>query len=295
MTALELYNAHKRRTLDRLSHKYQLRVREVVRRELDAQASTIRQALDSAAHSFTPPTGRLRSEIERVFEKHRDDVIRVGVSDGIQEISPDKKLNLWMNHPLAMPVEDTLTRALATKRNAITPKIAKAVETKTATKIGDLVDAQLKAYLKSVKDTYRKFAADWLDGKEGFSIRDVLDALSGTLRKTDFEAAKIFRTETTSYFNQSRYHYFSENTDADYIELFAVTDGRISDICKSRHGFVVEMAKAHFKQYMPPFHPYCRTIQRALISYLPTHKRIIERGLVMSESSFVPLPHNWAA
>jgi len=83
--------------------------------------------------------------------------------------------------------------------------------------------------------------------------------------------------------------------DAICEHLTAVTDGRISNICESRHGYVVEIGKAWLKKYMPAFHPHCRTIQRPLFSSLPSNKVQIDKGLEMDERSFVPLPKGWAA
>jgi SPP1 gp7 family putative phage head morphogenesis protein len=275
------YNAQKRATLDRLTLKYQLRTREFLRRETEILAHSFHQALEHSLPSFEPNVLHLVPTLTTIFEAHRDNVIHVAVSDGMQEVSPENKLGLWTAFPFNFPIEETLGTELGKKRDEIVKKYRTKVEGQNTYKIGDLVSTQLGDYLKALKQAYRGIAQDWLAGQG--TVRDVIEGLRWALQKSDNSAERIFRTETTNYFNESRHDYFSQNTAVDYMELYAVTDGRISKICEDRHRSVVTIAEAGLKKYMPAFHPHCRTVQRPLISKLLTHKRIIDEGLKLRE------------
>jgi len=264
-------------------------MRMVIKADLDRQVGRFIDALEDGQRSIEPDLRGLQPRAARVFEDHRDRVIHVGVSDGIQEVSPEHKLGLWESFPLTMPVEDTLSVDLAHKRDRLVRDIQKKTISENTYKINDLVDSLFERYLKSLKISYQYVARDWLRG-EG-DEKDVLKALKDTFMRTDYEAERIFRTETTNYFNESRQSYFKDNTSVDYMELYAVTDGRISKICEDRHEAVVTISEASLKKYMPAFHPHCRTIQRPLLSYLSSDRRIIDRGLALRaahESSWTP-------
>ncbi len=290
---MSAYNYHKRRTLDRLTGTYQARMREIMRKDAEAQVRDFVEALNAGRPSIYPDIVDLTPKVTGLFEAHLDRVIHVAVSDGIQEVTPDSRLGLWRAHPLLVPVEDTLSTDLADKRDKITDGIKKKVIRKNLFKLPELAKDHLSVYLRHIKQAYLDAAKDWIAGES--TADEVARRLGGALRKTDSDSVMVLRTETTNYFNRTRHDYFSENTAADYIEIYAVTDGRISRICETRHGFVVTMERAGLKKYMPAFHPHCRTIQRALISTLSAHKPIITRGLSMNEASFAPLPKNWAA
>lgn len=276
------YNVHKRSTLDRLTQAYQFRMRELIRKHIQDTLQEFVDALDRDDPSMEPDTIGIIDSMARIFESHRDKVIHVGVSDGIQEVSPEHRLNAWDDFPLEMPVEETLSVDLASKRDALVKGIKRQTIAANTYKISDLVNSVLDSYLFNIRKTYRKVAKNWMIGES--SIEDVTSALGDALKKTDSESERIFRTETTNYFNESRHEYFSENTGVDYMQLYAVTDFRLSKICEDRHEAVVTISEARLKKYMPAFHPHCRTIQRPLISALPSHKALIDKGLQLRES-----------
>ena len=275
------YNIHKRHTLDRLTQIYHLRMRAVIKSDLERQLHRIVEALDAGQKSFTPDVKGMRTPAERVLEDHRDRVIHVGVSDGIQEVTPDHELGLWERFPLTMPIEDTLSVNLARERDKIRDKIAGKWERGNQKKILPLASTLFEDYVSAVQKSYRIIAKDWIEG-EGDQA-DVLEALKQAFVKTDNQARLIFQTETTNYFNDARHDYFSTKTSVDYIELYAVTDGRISQICEDRHTAVITIAEAGLKKYKPAFHPWCRTIQRPLLSYLSRDKLVIEKGVSYRE------------
>lgn len=295
MTDLALYNVHKRQTLDRVSGKYAFRAREVLRkatqRDLDDFVAAVRRRTE-----FQPDVEALDRALQALFKDHQRDVIHVAISDGIQEVSPEQDLDAWARFPLAVPVELTLTAELAQKRNTLAEDyLAKNRQTLNKS-IADFVTNTVSEYLRNIRKAYTKAAFEWIDqdNDESPDIGDVVSTLKTALRKTDNYAQMVFTTETTNYFNESRHTYFADNTQVDYMQLYAVTDGRVSEICETRHKFVMTIARAKFKQYMPAFHPHCRTIQRPLISALKSHLTIIEAGLKMDEAKFAPLPNGWA-
>jgi SPP1 gp7 family putative phage head morphogenesis protein len=293
---LPLYNIQKRQTLDRLSARYRLEARKVFRKQSEGLVRDFRDSLDAGARSFHPDLSGLVVQIEDVCIAHRDKVIHVAVSDGIQEVTPGKdyRLGLWQAFPASVSIEDTLSVALASERDKIVKGIRQKTASKAPVKPRGLAADMVDAYLRNIRKAYQICARDWLAGED--SIDDVISALQVGLKKTDSAAEMIFRTETTTYFNESRHDYFANQTSVDYIELYAVTDGRISHICEERHGAVVTIAEAGLRKYMPAFHPHCRTIQRPLISVLSTDKRIIEKGLALRaahEASWPPIA--WAA
>ena len=282
------YNVHKRKTLDRLTLEYQLRMRALLRKESEAQIKDFLEQLRSGRRTLKPDVKGLADRMAPIFESHRNKVIHVGVSDGIQEVSPEHELGLWQAFPVNMPIEHTLSVELAGKRDKIVKEIKKVTIKRNTYKIPDMVDSVLDAYLKNLKETYKAVAAEWMEGES--DVDDVIRGLKQGLIRTDSDSERIFRTETTNYFNRSRHDYFSDNTSVDYIELYAVTDGRISKICEDRHGAVVTISEAGKKEFMPAFHPNCRTIQQPLISALSSHKKIIDIGLLITarKSSWAP-------
>jgi SPP1 gp7 family putative phage head morphogenesis protein len=289
------YHIHKRRTLDRLTLRYQLQLRAVLRENAQGMVGAMQAALEQGRESWEPSDGllvRLPGRIELVFNRHQDHVIRTAISDGIQEVSPKNELALWTQHPLDVPVEETIGVALADDRDKAVDRF-KALHLRSLSEdLKEFVKSAFDAHLKNIRKAYARASSEWLAG-DG-SRRLVTDAIRDALVSTDAHAERIFRTETTTYFNQARQEYFATDTAVDYMMLSAITDGRISKICDSRNGFVVPIERARVKKYMPAFHPHCRTIQRPLISALPSHKVLVDRGVAMNESRFYPLPKGWA-
>ena len=295
--SLALYNAHKRATLDRLTLTFQLQIRALFRRLSANELDVIISHLEAGHRDYTPNTDlpQLDKHLQVIFKKFQDAAIKAGFSDGLQEVSPEGKLNLWAKYPITMPVEDTIVlqggHALAEKRKTLFDEFLEQNQKTLEEKISDYVRGTKSAYLKNIRKTYAASAKKWFAGES--DLETVKSYLKKALYSTDAEAERVLRTETTNYFNYTRAEYFQKNTDVDYVELYAVTDGRISDICETRHGYCVPIEKAKLKKYCPAFHPHCRTVQRPLFSSLPSHKRIIEKSERMDERKFAPLPKGW--
>ena len=290
---LALYNAHKRGTLDRLTLTYQLRIRSILKKQTEDifnQAIKIFEG-NSSGIDFTKIRTVLDPYLLKQYEDHAEHVVIVGYSDAIQEVTPDQKLNMWSLFPIDQPIEETLDIQLSSKRQYFIDRYFENRKEEINKKLKANVINTRDQYLKSIKEAFAKASQDWFNGEA--TQEDVKEHFKSVLRKTDAHAETILRTETTSYFNQTRNSYFRNETIVDYIQLFAITDGRISRICETRHGFVVPIDKAHLPKYMPPFHYNCRTVQKPLISVIPRHKEIIKKGKLIPESRFAPLLPGW--
>lgn len=279
---MALYNIQKRQTLDRLTFKYQLQMRGVLKKETEGLARDFRDSLFAGAQTFAPDIRGLDDRMESVFGVHREKVVYVAVSDGIQEVTPgeDYRLGLWQRYPDTIWIEDTLSTELAGKRDQLADTFWQKLLKRDPDKPLSLASILLGDYTEALKKSYRSLAKNWLDQGED-SIDEIKAALKKVLQVSDSSAERIFRTETTNYFNESRHDYFAVNTSVDYMELYAVTDGRVSKICEDRHGAVVTIYEAGLRKYLPAFHPHCRTIQRPLISALTNDKRRIDVGMAL--------------
>lgn len=291
-TLLAKYNTHKRATLDRVTQIY---TREGIAITGSFYASLVEdfyESLESNKSSVSIDPKSYDKKFLDLIERHYEKVLKVGVSDGYMEITPDNKLGLWLNHHLYLPVENAFPTSLATYRESLADKIDKIIGDKKDKALIDVIGFNKDQHLGFLKKTYSHLAEDWLVGKS--SIQEVKKALEDTLRKSSSSIERTFRTETTRWFNETRATYFEEETSVTHIQLFAVTDGRTSEICEDRHGYVVPIEDARLKRYMPPFHPNCRTVQRGLIAGFPPHDKLIQKGEAMNAAKFTPLPKGWS-
>ncbi|MFV8250236.1 minor capsid protein [Bdellovibrio bacteriovorus] len=290
---LAAYNLHKRKTLDRMTGVYTAHMVTIMRHHLKQVSGEFYRSLEAGKADFDPAAHGVEELFGKVLKAHRNYVIKIAVADGIQEVSPENKLGAWEKFPLGVPVEKTLSVALAKKGDTEADRIAKRFEKKKQKSFYEVLKAQFDQHMGAIKKAYTEASKDWLSGTG--TKADANMYLQRALKVSEVAAERIIRTETTAHFNDSRLEYFEANTSVDYVQIFAITDGRTSEICNTRHGFVVPISEAKKKKYMPPFHPNCRTVQRPLLSYLSSHKRLIEEGLKMDERHFAPLPRGWAA
>ena len=289
---LQRYNVHKRTSIERLTARHTKRLTGATLDFIMRNESALQEALDSGMR-FIPKEGELLKDVAPVIDAHINEVIGVGIADGIKEISPDNVLYGFENYSLTVPVELTLTLSEKKKKDSVFSSVKKSFGKEIDKAVAVIAARFVKQQVRNIEQVYKALAKDWLAGES--TIKDVVKSIEKTLGKSSIQAERIFRTETTKWFNKSRVKYFESETDVDYYQIFAITDGRISNICETRHGFVVPAKKAKLKKYRPPFHPNCRTILRPLISRLKRHQAIIEAGLKIHESRFAPLPRGWAA
>lgn len=289
------YNVQKVKRLDNIMRKHNARMRKVLRRDLEGRAAEIFRDLNNGERSFQQDVDDAKQPVENVFSVHQFDTVRSAVSDGIQEVTPENALGLWQLFPDNSCPIITLNEyspELAQKRDKIAKNSLKGIKKRLTFSLPGLRNLLIDDYLSNLRAGFRDISSDWIEG-EG-TMRDVFDMLSIAFGRTDHESKRIFRTETTNYFNETRADYFIENTGMDFMQIFALTDGRISQICFDRHLWVFPIREATQRKKMPAFHPHCRTIQRPLTSRLASHRTMIERGLAFNEASFTKLPVGWA-
>lgn len=272
---LSVYNKWKRSTLDRLTGKHRAALDRVIWAHLQSIRQQVEDALRAGKKSISvqPPSDK---ELDKVFVDHQADVTHVGISDGMQEIKPSKNLS-WME-----PVEHSFrTLAERTQRDRIFKDVwDKIFKNNKAEVKKNVIDTKGK-YLNNIKDVFKEFANDYF-GREEWN-KDPKSAanefLQTVFKKNKTEAEAVFRTETTRYFNDAREKYFKDNTSTDFVQLIAVTDGRISKICESRDYYVIPIGKAGQKKFKPPFHVNCRTIQSPLNTNLKSDTKQVEDNL----------------
>jgi SPP1 gp7 family putative phage head morphogenesis protein len=310
---LAKYNAWKRTTLDRLSSKFTVRMRIVLDQHAKTLEPFLRAALEAGAQSFNIPDLFLKQQLIDIFLHHQHDAVYVAISDGIREMSPKKKLSTWEKWPYDYPVEATFTSLAERKeRDSIASKVFKSIRKRNNKIIGDLIDLEVERYKRNVRSVFHAVADQYFKDPENTAPKGVfVDLLGRIFNKNEVQATAVFRTETTRYFNDARIAYFQDNTDVDFVQIVAVTDGRISNICESRDGYVIPIDRANEKQFRPPFHINCRSVQSPLDTDLKSDLEIVrsslgsEFGKVHSETSdrdftgrrqkpSVPLPKGWA-
>ena len=307
------YNDWKRGTLDRVTNKHNAEMLKLFATHLRSLKPVMAQALDAGMTTFHFDEVVIAAQLEKILNRHLRDTVYVAVSDGMREVSPDKKLSTWINWPVWYPVEKTFVELAERKqRDSIFKFTVDKVSKLNRKNIADIIQIEKQRYLKNIKSIFGQLAEEYYGGRDESTTAEVVkDVIARIFDKTKSQTERIFRTETTRYFNDARIAYFNENTDVDFVQLMAITDGRISNICESRDKYVIPLAQAGNKKFKPPFHPNCRTIQSPLVTYLKSNADKVrnnlgsEFGLVHSDTSdkdfqgqrappAVSLPVGWA-
>lgn len=294
---LAAYNAWQRSTLDRTAARYRLAFVRVFANHLASLGYQMEKALKARHNTISVSFDKL-PDLEKVLMMHAQHTIKVGVSNGYREITPEKKLSTWTQWPAHIPCEDTFTAhnpvALAEKkkRDGYADQIYKKLRQRAKSIVGKQIDLERARYLKNVESVFKNLADAFYKNPEDDTTEDIIKRVIKTVfDKTTAQAETIFRTETTRYFNDARIEYFQDATEVDFIQLVAVTDGRVSAICESRDMYVVPIGQAGQKKFKPPFHPNCRTIQSPLDTDLKSDAEEVRKnlgaefGAVKSETS----------
>lgn len=309
---LSAYNNHKRNTLDRVASKYANYLTDLIESHLKKNQSKFEDALKNNKSDVSVNISDLKRSLFEVLDEHRQYAVHVGVSDAMREESKDKKLS-WSHFPDGFPIELSFVELAEVKRRDLIARlINKRLSKKSKSIIDKILEKKITSYLKTIKSIYEVASKDYRENEDSKDTRkkviDIIKQVTDTNKK---QAETIFRTETTRYFNQSRVDYFTKYSDTDFVQLIAVTDGRISEICESRDMYVIPIKDAQLKKFKPPFHPNCRTIQSPLDTSLKSDEREVssnlgsEFGTVISKTSKkkftgkrpkpnIPLPKGWA-
>ena len=290
------YNEQKRNTLDRITDQTVRINRSIIKQDLQRRANDILFQLNSGENFLQDDDVKnLRAPMDDLFDRHAFVSVRSGISDGMLEVTPENELGLWTYLPNKYEPNamlDNMRPQLGRKRDKLAEEALKKIKKRKAITLVGLRNLFLKDYLSVLRAGYKDLAKDWLAGQG--TITDVQAMLTMVFSASTYDAKRIFRTETTNNFNEARADYFIDNTGMDYMQIFAITDGRTSQICEDRHKGVFPIEQARDRDKMPAFHPHCRTIQRPLTSRLSSHRKMIDEGLAMNPSTFTPLPRGWA-
>jgi SPP1 gp7 family putative phage head morphogenesis protein len=311
------YNAWKRSTLNRLTSKYRRLALKVFEHNLKSHESAIIYALENNSKMFPLNLATLDHQLIPIFMNHIKETIHVGVSDGMREVTPDNKLSTWQAWPYDYPVEKTITLMGEKKvRDSVTGAVIdflfKGKKKKELDRsILEVLRLEKQRYRKNIEVQFKRIAGMFYEDPDNTSPRSAfVDLLKTSLGKTESSVETIFRTETTRYFNESRIAYFKGHTSTDFVQLMAITDGRISEICESRDKYVIPIGQCGLNKFKPPFHPNCRTVQSPLNTATRSAQAVVrenlgsEFGEVKSESSDleftgkrkppnIPLPKGW--
>lgn len=278
---LKAYNAWKRSTLDRVTGKYKAKMVEVLNKHTNAIGPQMRSALEARRLTFNMPDLFLKHDLMVIMLAHQHDCVYVGISDGIREMSPKKKLSTWERYPYHFPVEETFTNLADRKvRDGIAAKAFRSIRRRNLKFMSDILESEIDRYKRNIKSVFENIAAKYFLDPENEDPKSVFtNVISRIFDKSESQSEMIFRTETTRYFNDARVAYFQENTDVDFVQIIAVTDGRISNICESREGYVIPIARAGEKQFKPPFHWNCRSVQSPLDTDLKSDQEEVSKNL----------------
>ena len=307
------YNEWKRSTLNRLTQKYHAKAVALFERNLKLHEHAIQRAFERKDKTIDVHDTMLSQELMALYKRHLHDVVWVGISDGLREVTPEKKLSTWQEWPIEVPVEDTIVSLSDTSNRASAFQRAFAkIYKRSRLRMAKNSKRQTKRYLRNITDGYRLLTKNYFEDETNETPVSMIKYLmKDVLGKTQAETERVFRTETTKYFNEARISYFKNHTDVDFVQLYAVTDGRVSAICECRHLYVIPIALAGQKKYSPPFHPNCRTIQSPLDTDLKSNQTRVrenlgaEFGTIKSNTSGLefkgirpeprtPLPDGWA-
>lgn len=307
------YNNHKRGTIERLTHKYLDYYSDIIEAHIKSNQDKIESALESG-RSLKVSTQSLKEKLVDVFIDHSKYVVKAGVSDAMQEESVAlSKGDRWSSKPIGLPVELALTSmAQITQRDLVSRLTNKFVSKKAKKIIEKIVDRQISGYLRKLEFIYEQTSDKYRNDEDSKDTRKKVAQIIRQITDTEkFAAERIFRTETTRYFNKARYDYFVKYTEVDFVQIIAVTDGRTSEICESRDLYIIPIEYAKLKRFTPPFHPNCRTILSPLNTRLKMDEAQVrmylgsEFGTVVSKTSGkkftgkrpkpnIPLPKGWA-
>ena len=278
---LKAYNAWKRSTLDRVTGKYKAKMVQVLNRHTSAISPQIQRAIESGHRTFTMPDHFLKHDLMVLMLAHQHDCVYIGISDGMREVSPEKRLSTWERYPYYFPVEETFVNLAEKKtRDSIAASAWKRIRKKNMKFMSDILDLEIDRYKKNIKNVFDQIAARYFKDPDNEDPNSVFtDVIARVFQKNESQSEMIFRTETTRYFNDARVAYFQENTDVDFVQIIAVTDGRISNICESREGYVIPIALAGEKKFKPPFHPNCRSVQSPLDTDLKSDQEHVRSNL----------------
>lgn len=150
-----------------------------------------------------------------------------------------------------------------------------------------------KAYIKKLKDIFRKKGVDFIEGKH-YDTQEVKSYIQEAANTTHSRAKMITETETTRYYNETRRKIYDSSGDVTHYLFMSIRDHATTKWCKTRNGLVYSKDDPLLKKETPPIHWNCRSEILPLTPLNQKHKALIyDPSKLRLNHTCEPLPKGW--
>lgn len=104
-----------------------------------------------------------------------------------------------------------------------------------------------------------------VEAMTGMSEQDMIKAISKEFETCINVSRRLIRTEANHVANQAKLRGWKEHGVKEYA-IVATLDFKTSETCQHQDGKIYKVADAVVSVNFPPFHPWCRTVVRAIFS-----------------------------
>ncbi|MCM2138909.1 minor capsid protein [Vagococcus fluvialis] len=104
-----------------------------------------------------------------------------------------------------------------------------------------------------------------VEAMTGMSEQEMIKAISKEFETSINVSRRLIRTEANYMANQAKLRSWQEHGVKEYV-IVATLDFRTSETCQHQDGKRYKVADAVVSVNFPPFHPWCRTVVRAIFS-----------------------------
>lgn len=104
-----------------------------------------------------------------------------------------------------------------------------------------------------------------VEAMTGMSEQDMIKAISKEFETSINVSRRLIRTEANHMANQAKLKGWQEHDVKEYA-IVATLDFKTSETCQNQDGKIYKVVDAIVSVNFPPFHPWCRTVVRAVFS-----------------------------
>lgn len=104
-----------------------------------------------------------------------------------------------------------------------------------------------------------------VEAMTGMSEQEMIKAISKEFETSINVSGRLIRTEANYMANQAKLRSWQEHGVKEYA-IVATLDFKTSETCQHQDGKIYKVADAVVSVNFPPFHPWCRTVVRAIFS-----------------------------
>lgn len=104
-----------------------------------------------------------------------------------------------------------------------------------------------------------------VESMTGMSEQDMIKAISKEFETSINVSRRLIRTEANHVANQAKLRGWKEHGVKEYA-IVATLDFKTSETCQHQDGKIYKVVDAIVSVNFPPFHPWCRTVVRAIFS-----------------------------